>query len=106
MGWVLAVDIGGTKMAVAAVDASGREVVPARSCPTPAHDGEGMWQALAALVDGVVAAAADAGLGPAAACGVGCGGPMRAAAGTVSPLNIPGWRDFPLVERLGASTGL
>jgi glucokinase len=37
---------------------------------------------------------------PVAAIGVGCGGPMRYPAGIVSPLNIPGWRDFPLGQRL------
>jgi glucokinase len=32
--------------------------------------------------------------------GIGCGGPMTWPAGEVSPLNIPGWRDFPLRARL------
>jgi glucokinase len=32
--------------------------------------------------------------------GVGCGGPMTWPAGEVSPLNIPGWRGFPLRARL------
>ncbi len=32
--------------------------------------------------------------------GVGSGGPMVWPAGDVSPLNIPGWRDFPLRARL------
>jgi glucokinase len=32
--------------------------------------------------------------------GVGCGGPMTWPAAEVSPLNIPGWRDFPLRARL------
>ena len=30
---------------------------------------------------------------------------MDASAGTVSPVNIPGWRDFPLVERVRAAAG-
>lgn len=33
--------------------------------------------------------------------GVGCGGPMTWPDGVVSPLNIPGWRGFPLGARLG-----
>ena len=33
-------------------------------------------------------------------CGVGCGGPMTRGGETVSPLNIPAWRDFPLRGRL------
>lgn len=40
------------------------------------------------------------------ACGVGCGGPMEDGGRTVSPLNIPAWRRFPLAERLSAMTGL
>ena len=30
---------------------------------------------------------------------------MDASAGTVSPVNVPGWRDFPLVERVRQATG-
>lgn len=40
------------------------------------------------------------------AAGVGCGGPMTWNGETVSPLNIPGWRDFPLRARIAAHTGL
>jgi glucokinase len=39
-------------------------------------------------------------------CGVGCGGPMSPAGETVSPLNIPGWRAFPLRARLRELTAL
>ena len=39
-------------------------------------------------------------------CGVGCGGPMEPRRRTVSPLNIPAWRDFPLRARLAELTGL
>ena len=39
------------------------------------------------------------------ACGVGCAGPMDRS-GLVSPLNIPGWRRFPLRARLIDHTGL
>jgi glucokinase len=37
--------------------------------------------------------------------GIGSAGPVDASAGTVSPVNVPGWRDFPLVERVRAATG-
>ena len=40
------------------------------------------------------------------ACGVGCGGPMRAGGEAVSPLNITAWRDFPLRDRLAQLTGV
>ena len=41
-----------------------------------------------------------------AACGVGAAGPVDLRAGTVSPLNTPAWRDFPLRRRLAEATGL
>ncbi len=37
------------------------------------------------------------------AVGVGCGGPMTAGGELVSPLNIPGWRDFPLRGAAGGA---
>ncbi|HEX6472861.1 MAG TPA: hypothetical protein VF069_27475 [Streptosporangiaceae bacterium] len=33
--------------------------------------------------------------------GIGAAGPIDVAAGTVSPVNIPAWRGFPLRDRLG-----
>ena len=86
---VLAVDIGGTKVAAARVDGSGRISVR-HSAPTPASaDPEEVWRA----VEGVVGAALAS--GPVAACGAGCGGPMGPGGERVSPLNIPAWRGFP-----------
>lgn len=40
------------------------------------------------------------------ACGVGCSGPMTIGGELVSPLNIPGWRSFPLRERVSRLTGI
>lgn len=40
------------------------------------------------------------------AVGVGTGGPMTPHGETVSPLNIPGWREFPLRARIAEHTGL
>jgi glucokinase len=39
-------------------------------------------------------------------CGVGCGGPMSPGGETVSPLNIEGWRAFPLRAQLHQLTGV
>lgn len=39
-------------------------------------------------------------------CGVGAGGPMTSGGAEVSPVNIPAWRSFPLLERLSLTTGL
>ena len=95
-GVVLAVDIGGTKLAAASIGSAGALLKTAQR-PTPVTDNaEDIWNALMAVVGEV-----DEG---ALAVGVGCGGPMLAE--RVSPLNIPAWRDFPLADRLRESTGL
>jgi glucokinase len=90
----VAIDIGGTKMAGALVDSTGR--VHGRrqvaTSPDPAA-------ALAQLLDEVLADVTD----PHAIAGVGagCGGPMSWPAGVVNPLNIPDWRaGFPLRQWL------
>jgi len=111
--WSLAVDIGGTKMAAGLVDRSGTLAYRAH-VPTPpsklsetigvSQDGEHLWQTLATLVDSVRAQLPDG--GRITVCGVGCGGPMSAGGVTVSPLNIFGWRDFPLRARLSALLGV
>jgi glucokinase len=90
---VLAVDVGGTKLAAGVVAPDGA-VLRSASVPTPGADGEAVWSALLTLVDDVLAGDAVAGVG------VGCGGPMAWPAGVVSPLNLPGWRGFPLRSRL------
>jgi glucokinase len=94
----LAVDIGGTKLAAALVDDRGA-LLPTtrRTAPTPAGaNREAMFTTLTRLVDVVV----DASPYEIDVCGVGCGGPMAPGGVYVSPLNIPAWREFPLLERL------
>ncbi len=93
-GPVLALDIGGTKLAAGLVDASGRLLATERVETSATLDAEGLWSTLAALAGRVTEGEDISGIG------VGCGGPMRWPAGVVSPLNIPSWRDFPLRERL------
>ncbi len=83
---VLAVDIGGTKLAAARWDGSLGPIARADTGPDP-------WLALTTLLD-PLAAQGISGIG------VGCGGPMRWPSGEVSPLNIPAWRGFPLRDRL------
>lgn len=93
----LALDIGGTKIAAALVDASGRLLHQTRQ-PTPhVDDPEQVWAAAERAirdaldpVDGV--------------CGVGISsaGPIHLPDGTISPINIPAWRDFPVCERMAA----
>ncbi len=91
---VLAVDIGGTKLAAALVTDDGR-LERRRQVLTPEDDPFG---ALAGLLQDVVGGGSDR--LPIAGVGVGCGGPMRWPEGVVSTLNIPSWREFPLRDRL------
>ncbi|MEL7209452.1 MAG: ROK family protein [Actinomycetota bacterium] len=99
-GRCLAVDIGGTKMAVGVVDADG-VLHERRSCPTPrSDDAEELFATVTGLLEPLRPFDAYR------ACGVGCGGPMTAGGLAVSPLNIRAWRDFPLTARLAEHTGL
>jgi glucokinase len=101
-GVVLAVDIGGTKLAAGLVDAAEGRVLSRRSVPTPrSDDAEVVFAALAALLDG---------LGPdraaAQVCGIGSGGPMTRGGEALTPVHIPAWRSFPLRRRMAEATGL
>ncbi|GAA1660120.1 ROK family protein [Nonomuraea maheshkhaliensis] len=97
MTCVLAIDIGGTKLAAALVDEAG-SILRSDTRPTPRSD---VMSALAALVKEVM----DDGPPPLAA-GIGCAGPVDLAAGTVSPVNMPSWREFPLRREVRELTGL
>lgn len=99
---VAALDIGGTKIAGALVDGHGRILVRAQR-PTPAQqDGDTVMRAVEEVLGELTAAPL---WGGATAVGIGSAGPVDASAGTVSPVNVPGWRGFPLVERVRAVTG-
>ncbi|MFJ3640635.1 ROK family protein [Streptomyces sp. NPDC090108] len=97
---VAALDIGGTKIAGALVDGHGRIQARAQRATPARQDGETVMRA----VEEVLGDLAGSPLwGRAAAIGIGSAGPVDASAGTVSPVNVPGWRDFPLVERVRAA---
>ena len=93
---VLAVDIGGTKLAAGLVDDDGAVLVSDRTPTTPGASGEDLWDSLVALTERV---RRRGGSPQVVGVGIGSGGPMRWPSGEVSPLNIPGWRDFPLRAR-------
>ncbi|KAB8197814.1 ROK family protein [Nonomuraea phyllanthi] len=97
MTYVLAIDIGGTKLAAALVDEEG-SVLRSGTRPTPRTD---VMSALTALIGEVT----EDGPSP-EAVGIGCAGPLDLAAGTVSPVNMPTWRGFPLRDEVRKLTGL
>lgn len=95
---VLAVDVGGTKMALALVDDEGRvlaeDVRPTRAEPDPLN-------VVGPLLEGVAAMVAHLPVtDDPLRVGLSSAGPLDGPAGTVSPVNIPAWRDFPLVEHV------
>lgn len=99
---VVALDIGGTKIAGALVDARGRLLVRVQR-PTPAQeDAETVMKAVEAVLHELALSPL---WGRSTAVGIGSAGPVDASAGTVSPVNVPSWRDFPLVSRVCQVTG-
>ncbi|GAA5183697.1 ROK family protein [Rugosimonospora acidiphila] len=92
----MALDVGGTKLAAAVIGDDGA-LLSRRQVSTPAREG------LPALEDAVLRVVAgaveDAGRRP-DAVGIGSAGPIDPSAGTVSPVNIPAWRGFPIVGLL------
>ncbi|WP_030753498.1 ROK family protein [Streptomyces griseus] len=92
-----ALDIGGTKIAGGLVDARGRVVARVQR-PTPARGtAEEMMGAVGAVLEELAGPAEWRAL---EGLGIGSAGPVDTFAGTVSPVNIPAWRAFPLVERV------
>jgi glucokinase len=96
----LAIDIGGTKIAVGLVD-DGGALLHHSKLPTPDGDAETVWAVVDSLITETLATAG----GRVRGVGIGCGGPIDLPTGTVSPINIGGWRGFPLVDRVSAAVG-
>ncbi|MFY1633422.1 ROK family protein [Solwaraspora sp. WMMB335] len=96
-GPVLAVDVGGTKLAAAVVEPDGtiavRGAVPTPAGPDPAP----VTAALHRVVRQVIAGRDTADL---IGLGVGSAGPLDPANGTISPVNITAWRDFGILDSL------
>ena len=89
----LGVDVGGTKIAIALVD--GKLGVSERiDVPSFATDGFELWGRIADATKEILSKADTEVVG----IGIGSAGPIYPNPGTVSPVNIPVWRDFPLVE--------
>jgi glucokinase len=102
---VLALDIGGTKLAAGVVDRSGRLhsflVVPSQA-------EQGPEPVLARLFELGREAVAESGIGwdEIGAVGIGCGGPLDADEGVLlAPPHLPGWRDVPVVALAAEAYG-
>lgn len=96
----LALDIGGTKIAAGLVDSEGMLVHQAK-LPTPEGDAEAVWAVADTLITEALAAAG----GRVRGVGVASAGPIDLPTGTVSPINITAWQDFPIVDRVSDVAG-
>lgn len=94
---ILAIDVGGTKIAAGVVTAGGELLAMTKAPTAGADDAEALWQVVVRVGSEALAEA-----GVERCVGVGCGsaGPMTWPEGVVSPLNLPQWREFPLAARL------
>ncbi|MFG2879079.1 ROK family protein [Streptomyces sp. NPDC048337] len=100
-GLTVAIDIGGTKIAGALVHPDGTMTATTRR-PTPAGADADAETVMAAVAE-VVADLSGSPLWPSAVrCGIGSAGPVDASRGTVSPVNIGAWREFPVQARIAA----
>ncbi|MCX6508524.1 MAG: ROK family protein [Actinobacteria bacterium] len=92
----IAIDIGGTKVEIARITPAG-EITKRIRLETADAQGN--------LFDQIVVSLRALDVTPGTPIGVGCGGPMERGGTTVSPLNIPEWRNFPLLQALGDIAG-
>ena len=95
MTLVLAIDLGGTKVEAALVDADGAVRADSRTRRPTGRDAtpDTMRAALADIVAGALAAAGDERI---SAVGIGTAGPFRAGGAEIAPVNMPGLHGFAL----------
>lgn len=100
MTLALALDFGGTKVAASLVDDAGRVLPETQFRQPTGHDVSS--KTLAAAVDAVLDSVLAVLPGDAEflGAGIGCAGPINLTAGRVSPLNLPVWRDYPLLDQV------
>ena len=98
----LAVDVGGTKLAAAIVDAGGTILHRAQAATPSGDDPAAFAEALEGAVHQVLDLAPPDLPDRLVGLGVGSAGPLDPVAGTVSPVNIPALRGFPILDLLRA----
>jgi glucokinase len=106
MDLALAIDIGGSKIAVGLVTRNGELIDRTQFVVNAQDSSEELFDDLSRAVDAQLLRAVDHhGVRP-SVVGVGSAGPITANVETISPLNIPQWRGFELRQRLETLTGL
>ena len=95
---VIALDIGGTKTALSLVDES---LTVTHNKEIRVHGNENFWEEIVAAVIELREEAGSDFIG----VGIGSAGPLHLPEGSISPVNIPSWRRFPIVQHLQELTG-
>jgi glucokinase len=106
MDVVLAIDIGGTKMAVGLMKMTGDLIDLDRVEVNHDLDADGIFAQLAEIVQSQLERAVEHHDVRPVVVGVGCAGPVTQNCETIAPLNIRAWHGFPLRERLARLTKL
>lgn len=99
MAIALALDLGGTKVESALVDSEGQILPGSRARRLTGRDStsENLEDAVAAVLNDSLKSAHRVRID---GVGIGAAGPVNLDNGTVSPLNLPAWREFPLVDHV------
>lgn len=97
MQYALAVDIGGTKATVATIDTT-FNILARREIST------GSALDLESVLEAATNEVIDSTSGELLGVGIGSAGPLDVTAGTISPVNIPSWRPFKVVDFFSALT--
>ncbi|MFC1408432.1 ROK family protein [Streptacidiphilus sp. N1-12] len=102
-GLLAAVDIGGTKIAGAVLDGRGTVLHRAQYGTPVVGTAREVFGAVRAVVAELAALPH---WGRVTSLGIASAGPVDIARGAVSPVNIPGWRQFPIVEKVRELPGV
>jgi glucokinase len=103
---IVAIDIGGTKMAAGLMTLRGDLVDRTQVAVDHSLGEHELFELLAGIVDDMLVRAEDHHQMTPIAVGVGCAGPVEPNVETVSPVNIGAWNAFPLRSRLEEATSL
>ena len=95
--FALAVDVGATKVALALVD---REFLISHKHEILVHENSQLWEEIARTTESLVIHAGGSVIG----VGIGSAGPLHLSTGSISPVNIKAWRNFPIVEKFAELT--
>lgn len=95
---ILVLDIGGTKIAAGLVDPDGNLLYQNRE-PTPhSTDAEVVWAAVERTIADALDHESDV-----EGVGISAAGPIHLPDATISPVNMPAWRSFPIRDRVAAA---